>query len=118
MKIGKNPEAGQADALARASLTPRSGAAASQDAAAGSATKKVDGQSSDTVQLSAQSLALSSAAAAASESGSVTSQQKIAEVRQAIAEGRFNVNAQVVAERMISQAAELLQSLTVRGPNG
>lgn len=117
MKIGKNQDPGQADALARAALSPRSGAAASQDTAATSPTRKVDGQSRDTVQLSAQSLALSSAATAAAETGSVASQQKIAEVRQAIAEGRFNVNAQVVAERMISQAAELLQSLTVRNPN-
>jgi negative regulator of flagellin synthesis FlgM len=37
---------------------------------------------------------------------------KVEEVRQAIEEGRFPVDAEVVAERMISEAAQLLETLS------
>lgn len=41
--------------------------------------------------------------------------EKIEEVRRAIREGRFQVSAQVVAERMIGEAAELIESLARLG---
>lgn len=38
--------------------------------------------------------------------------QKVEEIRQALREGRFEVNAWAVADRMISEAAELLEALS------
>jgi len=40
---------------------------------------------------------------------------KVEEVRAAIQEGRFHVNAQVVADKMISAASELLETISVGG---
>lgn len=40
---------------------------------------------------------------------------KVAEIRKAISEGRFHVTAHAVADRMISEAAELLETLSRKG---
>jgi negative regulator of flagellin synthesis FlgM len=36
---------------------------------------------------------------------------KVAQIRKAISEGRFNVNAEIVADRMIGDAAELMTTI-------
>jgi flagellar biosynthesis anti-sigma factor FlgM len=40
---------------------------------------------------------------------------KVAALKKAIAEGTYHVQAKVVAERMIMEAAELLESMTAQG---
>lgn len=67
-------------------------------------------RAADSVSLSAASRGL--VADLATDDGEVR-HDKVAEVREAIREGRFDVRAQVVADRMITQAAELLETLTV-----
>ncbi|MCL4184886.1 MAG: flagellar biosynthesis anti-sigma factor FlgM [Burkholderiaceae bacterium] len=47
-----------------------------------------------------------------SDSAEMVGAEKIEEVRKAIEEGRFPVNADVVAQRMISEAAQLLETLS------
>ncbi len=68
------------------------------------------GSAADSVSLSAASRGL--VADLATDGGEVR-HDKVAEVREAIREGRFDVRAQVVADKMITQAAELLETLTV-----
>lgn len=41
-------------------------------------------------------------------------QYKVDEIRRAIQEGRFHVSAEAVADRMISEAAELLETIAAR----
>ena len=41
---------------------------------------------------------------------SVTNMNKIAEIKQAMAEGRFKVNPEVVADRLLETVKELIQS--------
>lgn len=67
-------------------------------------------RAADSVSLSAASRGL--VADLATDGGEVR-HDKVAEVREAIREGRFDVRAQVVADKMITQAAELLETLTV-----
>ncbi|HMM51039.1 MAG: flagellar biosynthesis anti-sigma factor FlgM [Burkholderiales bacterium] len=64
----------------------------------------------DSVSLSNVPGALS---AAGDEAG--VRPEKVAEIREAIREGRFHVRAEVIAERMIAQAAELLETLAASG---
>lgn len=68
------------------------------------------GGAADSVSLSAASRGL---AAELATDGAEVRHDKVAQVREAIREGRFNVKAQVVADKMIAQAAELLETLTV-----
>lgn len=68
------------------------------------------GSAADSVSLSAASRGL---AAELATDGAEVRHDKVAQVREAIREGRFNVKAQVVADKMIAQAAELLETLTV-----
>ncbi len=59
----------------------------------------------DKVELSATSRSLTNATG----SGSEVRADKVAEVRKAIAEGNFHVNAEVIADRLIAEAAELIE---------
>lgn len=106
MKIGKPAEVQPNDAPSR---TPRAGPPAT--AVARSADGAVDKASAvDAVRLSPASQSL----AAESTGGMPVRPEKVEEVRQAIREGRFEVNAHAVAEKMIAQAAELLETLARR----
>ncbi|NLD67824.1 MAG: flagellar biosynthesis anti-sigma factor FlgM [Limnobacter sp.] len=60
------------------------------------------------VQLSETSRRLAAETAASDPIRSA----KVAEIRKAISEGRFHVNADVVADKMIAEAAELLETLS------
>lgn len=72
-------------------------------AAASDELKPVAG--TDKVELSATSRSLGTLAGA----GGDVRADKVAEVRKAIADGEFHVNAEVIADRMIAQAAELIE---------
>ena len=105
MKIGKPAEIQQSELL-RASQTANTRVAGN---AGGGAVGKTE--AAVNVRLSDTSRSL-----AAEASGPVRSMrtEKVEEVRRAIAEGRFKVNAEVVADRMISEAAQLLETLPRR----
>ncbi|HRO58264.1 MAG TPA: flagellar biosynthesis anti-sigma factor FlgM [Burkholderiaceae bacterium] len=83
-------------------------AAASRQAgsAGGAAIEKAGAAAS--VQLSETSRNLAAETAA----GEPIRTAKVDEVRKAISEGRFHVNADVVADKMIAEAAELLETLS------
>jgi len=99
MKIGKLTDPERIDLLQAAK------------AAGGERQDKVDRtQPVDEVSLSRASRSLA-AEAAGSEADPIR-RQKVEEIRQAIREGRFEVNAWAVADKMISEAAELLESLS------
>ncbi|MFP5406656.1 MAG: flagellar biosynthesis anti-sigma factor FlgM [Gammaproteobacteria bacterium] len=104
MKIGKPAETQPTDALARSAQA----AGASRQAGTAGGGKIERTGATDKVQLSEASRKL------ASEIGSSDTVRaaKVEEVRQAIAEGRFHVNAKVVAEKMIAESAELLETLS------
>lgn len=64
----------------------------------------------DSVSLSSASRALAGAA-----DNTEVRPERVAEIREAIREGRFHVRAEVVAEKAIAQAAELLETLAASG---
>ena len=102
MKIGKPAEIQQSE-LVRATQAAGTGKA-------GSAGGPVEATSAAaSVQLSDTSRRL---AAQAGSTGETIRAEKVEEVRRAISEGRFDVNAAVVAEKMIAEAAELLETLS------
>ncbi|ODT38484.1 MAG: flagellar biosynthesis anti-sigma factor FlgM [Lautropia sp. SCN 70-15] len=99
MKIGKLADPERIDLLQAAKP------------ASGERSDKVERtQPVDEVSLSSASRSLATESAGAE--ADPTRSQKVAEIRQAIREGRFEVNAWAVADRMISEAAELLESLS------
>jgi flagellar biosynthesis anti-sigma factor FlgM len=104
MKIGNNLDSSQIDALNRASNASRTPTAAGATAAGVPAAAPTD-----RVQLSTTSQSLAATDAAA---GAVRA-DKVAEVRAAIEQGRFHVNPHVVADRMITAASELLETMIV-----
>ncbi|RIK97607.1 MAG: flagellar biosynthesis anti-sigma factor FlgM [Burkholderiales bacterium] len=104
MKIGKPTEPQQPDALSRAGHgTPVAGAAAG---ARSDAVEKT--APADAVHLSPASKSLATEGAAEEQ----MRLHKVEEVKEAIREGRFQVSAHAVADKMISQAAELLETLS------
>ncbi len=103
MKIGKPTDLQQPDALTRAAHGTVGGAAGTRSEAV-EKTPAVDA-----VRLSQTSRSL--AAEGAAEEQPVRA-QKVEDVKAAIREGRFQVSAHAVADKMISQAAELLETLS------
>ena len=98
MKIGHNPEK-PAALPAASSPTP------AHDAAKAQASTAIPG----TADASAK-IALSSEAASliAGGSNSEFDAEKVARISQAIDDGRFKINAEVIADKLISNAQELL----------
>ena len=66
---------------------------------------KTQAKSSDDVQLSSVAAQL-----AASESEAPFDANRVAEIKQAISEGRFSINAGAIADRLIASAQELVGS--------
>ncbi|MES2830658.1 MAG: flagellar biosynthesis anti-sigma factor FlgM [Pseudomonadota bacterium] len=93
-----------------AKKAPGLGQVANQGRAAKSAEKadvdKAAGKATETVSLSSQSQALAGAA----KSGAVFDVAKVQEIKDAIASGRFQVNAEKVAENIIELSSGLLRS--------
>ena len=105
MKIGKPAEIQQTDALSRPAQAGAS-ATSSGHTASGAVERAT---AVDAVRLSQTSRDL----AAESGGGSTPVRTaKVEAVRTAIREGHFQVNAHAVAEKMITQAAELLETLS------
>ena len=101
MKIGNNIESLQSDLVNRAANASRSPANAGKEVASVDAT--------DRVELSGTSLSL---AAGVQKSSDTVRAEKVAEVKQAIQQGKFHISAQVVADKMINEAAELIEAIT------
>jgi len=57
-----------------------------------------------------EEVTLSNTANVASSAGEPVNAAKVQEIRQAIAEGRFQINAGAIADRLIESARELLQA--------
>lgn len=106
MKIGNNIESLSSDLQARAANGSRS------PLSSGKNVEGVDG--TDRIELSSTSRNLSTGVSGRPESDSVRT-EKVAEVRQAIQEGKFHVSAQAVADKMITEAAELIEAITTGG---
>lgn len=104
MKIGNNVEPVQSDLVNRAAIGTRSVAPSSLEVPATA--------SADAVKLSERSRALI-AATGATAADEVIRPEKVAQVRQAIQEGNFVVSAQAVADKMINQAAELIEVMAM-----
>ena len=101
MKIGNNIESLQSELVNRATNASRSPANSGSEIGAVEAT--------DRVEISGASRSL---AAVASASTDAVRAEKVAEVKAAIEQGKFHVSAQAVADKMISEAAELIESIT------
>ncbi|MCL4744222.1 MAG: flagellar biosynthesis anti-sigma factor FlgM [Burkholderiaceae bacterium] len=101
MKIGNNIESLQPELVNRATNASRSPAASGKEVAAVEAT--------DRVELSGTSRSL---ATSAGGSPDAVRAEKVAEVREAIQQGKFHVSAQAVADKMINEAAELIEAIT------
>ena len=103
MKIGNSPEAKSALPVA----TERSGAAEAGRAQGGKASSAAAGK---TPEASAR-LELSSAASKLmsenSEEGTFDT-EKVQRIAQAISEGKFRINADAIADKLISNAQEML----------
>ncbi len=102
MKVGNTTESIQSDLLSRAvngSRTPASTNGPVGEVSAG-----------DRIELSETTRSLASLQAGGRNDDEVRA-EKVAEVRQAISEGRFHVRAEAVADKMISQAAELIEAI-------
>jgi len=105
MKIGKPSEIQQTtDVTLRSGQTPGGSRLPGRAGEAGR-----PAATDDEVRLTRASRSLMGEGPGAAE---MVRAEKIEEVRKAIEEGRFPVNADVVAQRMISEAAELLETLS------
>ncbi|MBP6813779.1 MAG: flagellar biosynthesis anti-sigma factor FlgM [Burkholderiaceae bacterium] len=99
MKVGNNIESKQPEPVPRATNGTRAPTAGSQEVAG---TVPVD-----KVELSATSRSI----AAADGAEQPVRPGKVEEVKAAIQEGRFHVSAEAVADKMISAAAELIETM-------
>ena len=106
MMIGKPTEVGTPQAASR------TGDVSSRRAESGTSGGKVESVvPTDSVSLSQAGRTLTSTNQAIEEFRS----DRVAALKKAIAEGTYHVQAKVVAERMIMEAAELLESMTAQG---
>lgn len=100
MKIGQTH-----DLQRTSSLQPALDGRAQAPASAG-AVEPVE--AGDRLELSAATRSMVSGGA---NTSSTIREQKVEEIRRAIQEGSFHISAQAVADRMISEAAELVETI-------
>jgi flagellar biosynthesis anti-sigma factor FlgM len=99
------------DAVAPQSALRTTGAPARRLEAGGSGGGKVEGvQSPDSVQLSDTGRALSAAGQAIDQ----FREDKVAAVKRALEMGTYQVHARIVADRMISEASDVLRLMATR----
>jgi negative regulator of flagellin synthesis FlgM len=103
MKIG-NPEAAVGVGAVRAQDTAQKNAAETKAAGASAANAGAEADASAQVQLSAAASSLLGAAPAEADFDA----DKVARISQAIDNGSYKVNAEVIADRLIANAQELL----------
>jgi len=99
MKVGNNLESKQVDLVTRVTNGPRGASPSPQETGTPAPVDKVE-LSSTSRNISASERAEQPLRAS-----------KVDEVKAAIQEGRFHVSAEVVADKMISQAAELIETM-------
>lgn len=106
MKIGTTTDSLLSDALARSGVGAVDRVSSS---ASGPAVQKVEAiETKDSLSLSQATRRL----AAEGRGTTPVREDKVAEMRQAIDEGRFRVNSETVADRMLSEAHDLVRTLT------
>jgi negative regulator of flagellin synthesis FlgM len=108
MKVESSPDSyigSVAGGPQRAAPTPPAGTEAA-GAAAPAAAAKPTASAGVTVTLSSTSQAMS----AAGNSSDVFNASKVEAMKQAIASGTFQVNAEAIADKMLSNAAEMLST--------
>jgi negative regulator of flagellin synthesis FlgM len=103
MKIG-NPEAAVGVGAVRAQDTAQKNAAETKAAGASAANAGAEADASAQVQLSAAASSLLGAAPAEADFDA----DKVARISQAIDNGSYKVNAEVIADKLIANAQELL----------
>jgi negative regulator of flagellin synthesis FlgM len=103
MKVTNSIDSLQTDLTSRVVNGQRSPSAAGEAA---------DG--TDRVHLSEASLTLK-AGASADNDGETIRPEKVEEIREAIKKGEFHVSAEAVADKMIAEAAELVEAMTMMG---
>jgi negative regulator of flagellin synthesis FlgM len=104
MKVGQTNEPLQTDLVSRATNGSRT-PAASQQQQVGAVV------ATDKVELSQTTLSLNGGGLVPGDATDIRP-EKVEQVRRAMKEGNFHVSAEVIADKMISQAAELLQTMT------
>jgi negative regulator of flagellin synthesis FlgM len=85
------------------------GIASSRTTAKGGGDKSVKADGVN-VQLSSLSSQLQSIGNNLASSGSVVDTAQVADIKQAIAEGRFTINPEVIADRLLESVKELISS--------
>lgn len=86
------------------------GGVAQRSGKAGGATRGAGGTNQETVELSRLSSHLQTVGNGLVGENVVLDATRIQEIKQAISEGRFKVNAEVVADRLLDTVRELLQA--------
>jgi len=104
MKVGQTNEPLQSDLVSRATNGSRTPAASQQQQVGAVA-------ATDKVELSQTTLSLNGGGLVPGDTADVR-MEKVEQVRRAMKEGKFHVSPEVIADKMISQAAELLQTMT------
>ncbi|MEI8030211.1 MAG: flagellar biosynthesis anti-sigma factor FlgM [Comamonadaceae bacterium] len=97
------------DSSIKSSGTPGVAAGASRPSKGARSTPSAGASSADRVQLSALSSQLQMIGSNMSDSP-VVDAARVAEIRLAIAQGRFKVNPEVVADHLLQTARELMRS--------
>ena len=106
MKIGTAANNPITEALARSAVA--NGAERVSGGSENPTVQKVEAvETTDSLRLSQATRKL----AAEGRGGSPVREDKVAEIRQAIDEGRFRVNAEAVADRMLSEAGDMVRTL-------
>ena len=103
MKVTNSIDSLQTDLTSRVVVGQRSPSAAGE---------AVEG--TDQVHLSEASLNLKTGASAEND-GKTIRPEKVEEIREAIKKGEFHVSAEAVADKMIAEAAELVEAMTMMG---
>lgn len=109
MKVESSPDSyigSVAGGPQKAAQTPPAGAEAAGAAAPVAAPAKPQASAGVTVTLSSTSQAMS----AGGSSSDVFNAEKVEAMKQAIASGTFQVNAEAIADKMLSNAAEMLSA--------
>ncbi len=105
MKIGQTPELPSSVAQALNSATQKSGPPAGAAAAANANAAKSTRSAGVAVTMSNQAKALEKAA---SSSDGDVDMQKVSAARAAIQDGTYTVNAEAIADKLLSNAQEML----------
>jgi negative regulator of flagellin synthesis FlgM len=105
MKIGQTPELPSSVTQALNTATQKSGQPATASAAANANAAKSTRSAGVAVTMSNQAKALEKAA---STSEGDVDMQKVAAARSAIQEGTYTVNAEAIADKLLSNAQEML----------